>query len=780
MIPQEFSLLPPIDQRLATELNCNNKQVCAAIDLLDDGASVPFIARYRKEATGGLDDTQLRTLEKRLGYLRELEDRREAVINSVREQDKLDDALLEKLQLAATKTELEDLYLPYKPRRVTRAQKAIEAGLEPLAEQLLQNQHTDPLALAQKFSEPGSAYDTADKALEGARQIILERIAQTPELVRSLRELCWSTGIVTAKVVEGKEDSGSKYKDYFDHSESAQKIASHRILALFRARNEGVVHLDLEVPFDSEQDAMESHPAVRRIRAHFGFDEQATVGGAWLVKLAVMAWRAKIHLHLTMDIFNTLREQAEEQAIGVFADNLKDMLLAAPAGTKATIGLDPGLRTGVKVAVVDATGKLVDTATIYPHAPKKQWDSAKAELTRLIQKHDVKLIAIGNGTASRETEKLAGELLAGGNHKGFQKVLVSEAGASVYSASEAAAKEFPKLDVSLRGAVSIARRLQDPLAELVKIEPKSIGVGQYQHDVNQIKLGASLDVCVEDCVNRVGVELNTASAPLLARVSGLNSTLAENIVSYRDEHGPFASRAALLAVPRLGPKAFEQAAGFLRIKDGSNPLDASAVHPESYAVVKAMLDKLGLPCAEAMGKRQVLRELDPQAFTSATVGLPTVQDILIELEKPGRDPRGEFITVEFADGIEKPTDLRVGMRLQGQVSNVTNFGAFVDVGVHQDGLVHISQLSNQFVKDPRSIVKAGDIVTVWVIELDLARNRIALSMRGPQSEDQTTPSAPARSHKAKQPKQKKSARKPAAGTAGEGALAAAFRKAGRK
>ncbi|MFC4820113.1 Tex family protein [Dokdonella ginsengisoli] len=714
-----------IEQRIAQDIAAQPAQVKAAIELLDGGATVPFIARYRKEVTGALDDTQLRLLEERLGYLRELEDRRAAILASIEEQGKLDDALKAQILEADTKARLEDLYLPYKPKRRTKAQIAREAGLEPLALGLREDPTVAPEERAAAFVDADKGVPDVKAALDGARQILIESIAEDAALLGELRDWVWSKGQVRAKVVEGKENEGAKFRDYFDHAEAIGKIPSHRMLALLRARNEGVLALDLLPTAEPEQGNAE---AEGRVAAAAGIAARGRAADAWLLDTCRLAWRVKLHLSLTLDLFGRAREGAEDEAIRVFGDNLKDLMLAAPAGPKVVMGLDPGIRTGVKVAVVDATGKLLATSTVYPHEPRRQWDQSLAELGALCLRHGVALIAIGNGTASRETDKLAGELIKklGGT---IAKIVVSEAGASVYSASEMAAREFPGLDVSLRGAVSIARRLQDPLAELVKIEPKAIGVGQYQHDVNQIKLARALDAKVEDCVNAVGVDVNTASAPLLSRVAGLSSSVAENIVRHRDENGPFRTRQSLKKVPRLGDKAFEQCAGFLRIAEGDEPLDASGVHPEAYPVVARIVAACGREARQVIGDGALLRGLNPSQFTDERFGLPTVRDILKELEKPGRDPRPAFVAPTFAEGVEDLKDLVVGMVLEGRVTNVAAFGAFVDIGVHQDGLVHVSALSHKFVRDPREAVKAGDIVKVKVMEVDLQRQRIALSMR---------------------------------------------------
>ncbi|MGR8929236.1 MAG: Tex family protein [Gammaproteobacteria bacterium] len=713
-------------QRIADELSVKSQQVAAAVGLLDEGATVPFIARYRKEATGGLDDSQLRLLEERLIYLRELKDRRETILDSIRAQGKLTPALERAILEADTKTLLEDLYLPYKPKRRTKAQIAREAGLEPLADTLLENRDLVPEQVATAYIDNDKGVADVAAALEGARQIIMERISEDAELLAELRERIWTKGILHSSVVSGKEVEAAKFKDYFEYSEAINKIPSHRALALFRGRNEDLLTLALK---PAEQEQEEHQLCAQFVCRKLNISDIAKPANAWLAETARFAWKIKLFTRIDLDLKTRLREAAEIEAIRVFASNLRDLLLAAPAGHKATMGLDPGIRTGVKVAVVDATGKLLATETIYPHPPKNQWDQSIAVLARLINQHQVSLVSIGNGTASRETDQLVTDLMKTHKDLSVQKIVVSEAGASVYSASELAAKEFPDLDVSLRGAVSIARRLQDPLAELVKIEPKSIGVGQYQHDVNQVQLARMLDTVVEDCVNAVGVDVNTASAALLKQVSGLSASISENIVAFRNANGPFANREELKKIPRLGAKAFEQAAGFLRIVNGDNPLDASAVHPEAYPVVNAILDDTGKSIRDLIGQSQFLRGLNPANYTSAEFGVPTVTDILRELEKPGRDPRPEFKSVQFKDGVEKITDLQPGMRLEGVVTNVANFGAFVDIGVHQDGLVHISHLADEFVKDPRDVVKTGDMVNVRVLEVDVARQRISLSMK---------------------------------------------------
>ncbi|MEV2265448.1 Tex family protein [Nonomuraea africana] len=706
-----------IHQRIAEELGVREGQVQAAVDLLDGGATVPFIARYRKEVTGALDDAQLRTLEERLRYLRELEERRTAILESIESQGKLTDELREQIVAADTKARLEDIYLPYKPKRRTKAMIARELGLEPLADALLADPTLDPIATAGPYVVEGLA--DAAAALEGARAILIERFAEDADLIGTLRERMWSNGRAVSTVREGKEEAGAKFSDYFDFSEPFTKLPSHRILAMFRGEKEEILSVALEPEEGPEYEL--------RIAARFGISDQGRPADKWLNDTVRWAWRTRILVHLGLDLRMRLWQAAEDEAVRVFAANLRDLLLAAPAGTRATMGLDPGLRTGVKVAVVDATGKVVDTATIYPHEPKRQWDQSLAVLGALAQKHAVELIAIGNGTASRETDKLAGELVK--HMPGLTKIVVSEAGASVYSASAYASQELPDLDVSLRGAVSIARRLQDPLAELVKIDPKSIGVGQYQHDLAESKLSRSLDAVVEDCVNAVGVDVNTASAPLLTRVSGIGATLADNIVQHRDANGPFRSRTALKEVPRLGPKAFEQCAGFLRIPGGADPLDASSVHPEAYPVVRRILTAVGADLKSLIGNTATLRSLRPADFVDDTFGLPTVTDILGELEKPGRDPRPAFKTATFKEGVEKLSDLAPGMILEGVVTNVAAFGAFVDVGVHQDGLVHVSAMSRTFVKDPRDVVKPGDIVKVKVLEVDIPRKRISLTLR---------------------------------------------------
>jgi uncharacterized protein len=714
-----------INQRIATELNVGIAQVAAAVELLGEGATVPFIARYRKEKTGGLDDTQLRKLEERLGYLRELEDRRATVLRSIEEQGKLTPELAYAINAAETKVALEDLYAPYKPRRRTKAQIAREAGLEPLADALLANPGLAPNDEAKKFIDAERGVADAKAALDGARHILIERMGEEPKLVGALREWEWGEGVLTSSVQKGKKEEGAKFSDYFEFDQKIRDIPSHRALAMLRGRNEGVLDLDLDVAHEEGK----AYPAVLKVMSAFNIAERGRPADKWLSDTAQLAWKTRMAASIAADLLARLKERADAEAISVFSRNLKDLLLAAPAGQRATMGLDPGFRSGVKVAVVDATGKLVDTDTIYPHEPKNDWRGSLATLAALCMKHKVELVSVGNGTAGRETDKLVAELTAKMPNLKLTKVMVSEAGASVYSASELAAKEFPTVDVSIRGAVSIARRLQDPLAELVKIEPKAIGVGQYQHDVDQGGLAKSLDGAVEDCVNSVGVDVNTASAPLLARVSGLNQTLASNIVAFRDENGAFKARTALKRVPRLGPKAFEQAAGFLRIMNGKNPLDGSAVHPEAYPVVEKISAATNRPLKSIIGDRAFLKSLKPAQFADATFGIPSVTDIIAELEKPGRDPRPEFKTATFQEGVEKITDLKPGMQLEGVVTNVAAFGAFVDVGVHQDGLVHVSELADRFVKDPHEIVKAGDVVKVRVKEVDVARKRIALTMK---------------------------------------------------
>ncbi|GJA32716.1 MULTISPECIES: Tex family protein [Aeromonas] len=720
-----------IEHQIAGELNARPEQVQAAVRLLDEGATVPFIARYRKEVTGGLDDSQLRTLESRLGYLRELADRRQVILRSIEEQGKLTPELARELNDADSKTRLEDLYLPYKPKRRTKGQMAIEAGLEPLADLLLGDPMKDPEQEAVRFLNAEQGITDGKAALDGARYILMERFAEQADLLEKLRDYLWQNATLRARVVAGKEQEGAKFKDYFEHDEPLHKAPSHRVLAMLRGRNEGILNLALVTGEDEG-----TSPCEGIIAHHLRLNLQSRPADKWLQGVVSWTWKIKLSLQMETELIGRIRESAEEEAIKVFAMNLKDLLMAAPAGMRCTMGLDPGIRTGVKVAVVDATGKLVDRATIYPFEPKRQVDQSLKTLSELCQKHKVELISIGNGTASRETDRLVSDLFERYPAAKAQKIVVSEAGASVYSASELASQEFPDLDVSIRGAVSIARRLQDPLAELVKIDPKSIGVGQYQHDVGQSQLARRLDAVVEDCVNAVGVDVNTASVALLNRVSGLSQTLAQNIVAYRDENGAFQHRQQLLKVSRLGPKAFEQCAGFLRIRGGSNPLDGSAVHPESYPVVERILARLEQTVDSLLGNSSLLRTLKPTDYTDEQFGVPTVTDIIGELDKPGRDPRPEFKTATFKEGVEKISDLVPEMVLEGVVTNVTNFGAFVDIGVHQDGLVHISSLTDRFVKDPREVVKAGDIVRVKVLEVDVPRKRISLTMRLDEKADQ--------------------------------------------
>ena len=758
-----------IEQRIAEELGASPRQVEAAVQLLDEGATVPFIARYRKEATGGLDDAQLRTLEERLHYLRELEERRATILESIAGQEKLTPELEQAILAADTKARLEDLYLPYKPKRRTKAQIAREAGLEPLADALLENPALDPQATAAGYVDAEKGVDDSKAALEGAKQILMERFAEDAELAGELRERLWEKGILRARLLGEPRPEAARFQDYFGYEEPIARIPSHRALALFRGQNEGVLALELVI----DEDQPSPTHSESRIAARFGIEHRGRAADDWLAEVVRWTWKIKLFTRLDLDLKMRLREAAETAAIEVFAANLKDLLLAAPAGHHAILGLDPGIRTGVKVAAIDATGRVMATDTIYPHPPKRQWDQSIHRLAELIRQHRISLVSIGNGTASRETEKLVKELAKKHPELGLRFLMVSEAGASVYSASPLASAELPELDVSLRGAVSIARRLQDPLAELVKIDPKSIGVGQYQHDVNQSKLARSLENVVEDCVNAVGMDLNTASPALLARVSGLNSTLAQNIVEYRNANGPFSERKVLLKVPRLGPKTFEQAAGFLRIRDGSNPLDASAVHPEAYGVVERIAKKSGRELASLIGDRDFLRKLDAKAFTDERFGLPTVIDILAELEKPGRDPRPEFRTASFQEGVETLEDLEAGMVLEGTVTNVTDFGAFVDIGVHQDGLVHISALSHKFVKNPREVVKTGDLVKVKVMAVDLPRKRISLSMR--LDDDPRNQDAPAGKPKnSPRPRRHKQEKQPASTMAS--ALSAALKK----
>ncbi|MCU7817523.1 MAG: RNA-binding transcriptional accessory protein [gamma proteobacterium symbiont of Lucinoma myriamae] len=727
-------MLTPISQRIAQELNVNLSQVEATITLLDGGDTVPFIARYRKEVTGSLDDSQLRLLDERLIYLRELDERRMVILNTIEEQGKLTAVLKTSLLTAETKTRLEDLYKPYKVKRRTKAQLAREAGLEPLADSLLNDPTLAPDSYSVQFINQAPDQEnniaTVKDALDGAKQILMERFAENPELIGDLRESLWKNGLMVSKVVAGQEEAGSKFSDYFDTQEKLEDMPSHRILALFRGRKEGYLTINSEL----DDDLTKANPQALSLMEHkiahfFGIEDQGRPADKWLQEVVKWTWKIKVKTSLDMDLKKRLRENADEAAIDVFGKNLNDLLLASPAGQKVTIGLDPGLRTGVKVVVVDETGKFLDDATIYPHVPRNQWDQSLHVLSALAKKYNATLISIGNGTASRETDKLATDLIKQNPELRLNKIVVSEAGASVYSASELASKEFPDLDVSLRGAVSIARRLQDPLAELVKIDPKSIGVGQYQHDVSQTQLTKKLETIVEDCVNGVGVDLNTASVPLLTQVSGLSRTLAANIVAYREQHGAFKNRKELLKVSRLGDKAFEQSAGFLRVMNGTNPLDSSAVHPEAYPLVEKIVTNTSRDIRHLIGDRHFLKSLNPTDYIDESFGEPTVRDIIKELEKPGRDPRPEFKTAEFKEGVEEPKDLKPDMILEGVVTNVTNFGAFIDIGVHQDGLVHISQLADKFVKDPRDVVKAGDVVKAKVVEVDLKRNRIALTMR---------------------------------------------------
>jgi uncharacterized protein len=782
-------MLPSIEQRLAVELAAKPIQVAAAIALLDEGASVPFISRYRKEATGGLDDIQLRLLEERLRYLRELEDRRGAIVASIEEQGKMTPALLDAILHAEDKTRLEDLYLPYKLKRRTKAQIAAEAGLTPLADALLADPMLHPEEQAALYLKPAFSTEAGDNpgvadtkaALDGARQILMERFAEDATLLAALREYLTDHGIVESKVIDGKQDAGEKFADYFDYSETIGTIPSHRALALFRGRREEMLTVVLRLDTEEEKPKWDAphNPCESRISARFGVSAKNRPADKWLCDTVRWTWRVKIFMHLETELMTKLRESAEVEAINVFALNLKALLLAAPAGPRATMGLDPGLRTGCKVAIVDATGKVVDYTTIYPHQPRNDWEGSLHTLAQLAAKHNVALISIGNGTASRETDKLAQDLIKLRPELKLTKIVVSEAGASVYSASEFASKELPDLDVTIRGAVSIARRLQDPLAELVKIDPKSIGVGQYQHDVGQTQLARSLDAVVEDCVNAVGVDVNTASAPLLARVSGLNSSVAQSIVTYRDMKGMFTSRASLRNVPRLGDKTFEQAAGFLRVMNGENPLDASAVHPESYPLVERILADIKKDVKGVIGDERLLKAISPAKYADAKFGIPTITDILKELEKPGRDPRPEFTTATFKEGVEEIRDLRPDMILEGVVTNVAAFGAFVDIGVHQDGLVHISALSNTFVKDPHSVVKAGQVVKVKVLEVDEKRKRIALTMRlsdaAPQPGSKPEQRGDRNDAKRLSQHQQSNSRQPAA-TAGGNAMAAAFAK----
>jgi len=718
-----------IAQRIAEELAISENQVEVAIKLLDEGATVPFIARYRKEVTNGLDDTQLRTLEERLRYLRELDERRDSILNTIREQEKLSPELETAITEADTKSRLEDLYLPYKPKRRSKAKAAIEAGLEPLALDLLQNPTLDPDEAAAAYINSEKGIEDSKQALEGTRYILMEKFSEDAELLEELREYLWENASLSSKVAKNKEDKGAKFADYFDFDELLKKVPSHRALAMFRGREKRILRLSLPVLNQDKTEDIAPNYCEARIAAHFNLEDQGRPADPWLLETVHLAWRTKIRLHLDAQLITRVRDKAEDEAIKVFASNLHDLLLAAPAGLRTTIGLDPGLRTGIKVAVIDKTGKVLDTATLYPHPPKKQWRQSINKLLELARQYEVELISIGNGTGSRETERLVADLMKQNPDLQLSRLVISEAGASVYSASELAAEEFPDLDVSLRGAISIARRLQDPLAELVKIEPKSIGVGQYQHDVNKNHLAHSLDAVVEDCVNAVGVDVNSASVSLLSHVSGLNAGLARNIVEFRDEHGIFMNRNILKEVPRLGEKSFEQAAGFLRIMNGDNPLDASSVHPEAYPLVERIVANTDKPIKTLIGNTEFLRNIKPEDYMDDSFGVPTITDIFRELEKPGRDPRPEFKTPAFKEGVETLEDLEAEMVLEGVVTNVANFGAFVDIGVHHDGLVHISAMSENYVKDPREVVKAGDMVKVKVLEVDLKRRRIALSMR---------------------------------------------------
>ncbi|HHB1592880.1 TPA: Tex family protein [Vibrio campbellii] len=767
-----------ICRMIAQELNVRPEQVNAAVTLIDDGNTVPFIARYRKEVTGGLDDTQLRTLDSRLSYLRELDDRRQTILKSIQEQGKLTPELEQEITQADSKTRLEDFYLPYKPKRRTKGQIAIEAGLEPLADQLWNHPQTEPESEASKYLDADKGVADTKAALDGARAIIMERIAEDANLLEKIRSHLNRNAEMGARVVEGKEQEGEKFKDYFNHNEPLSKVPSHRALAMLRGRNEGFLTLAMNADPEQEEGARQSY-CETIIADHYGVTLSSAPADTWRKQVISWAWRIKVSMHMETELMGAMKERAEIEAIEVFATNLKDLLMAAPAGPRATLGLDPGLRTGSKIAIVDPTGKVLATETIYPHPPQKQYDKSAQIVDQLVRKYNVDLIAIGNGTASRETDSFVADVIKRGNLK-VQKIIVSEAGASVYSASELAAKEFPNMDVSLRGAVSIARRLQDPLAELVKIDPKSIGVGQYQHDVSQSMLAKRLDAIVEDCVNAVGVDVNTASAALLTRVAGLSSTIAQNIVDFRDENGRFEARTTLKKVPRLGPKAFEQCAGFLRIMDGKNPLDASAVHPEAYPVVKAISEKNNKDIKALIGDSSFLKGLHAVDYTDDNFGVPTITDIIKELDKPGRDPRPEFKTATFAEGVNSVSDLEPGMILEGVVSNVANFGAFVDIGVHQDGLVHISALTDRFVSDPREVVKAGDIVKVKVMEVDVQRKRIGLSMRmndepGQDNRSQRSSAAPRRNDQPqrRQPRRDESSSNSAMG----GAFAAAFAKA---
>ncbi|MFM2486097.1 Tex family protein [Celerinatantimonas yamalensis] len=762
-----------IDRQIADELAVKTEQVRATVALLDEGATVPFIARYRKEVTGGLDDTQLRTLFTRLSYLRELHQRRDSILDSIESQGKLTETLRQQIFEATSKTILEDLYLPYKPKRRTKGEIAKEAGLEPLANTLFDDPNQDPTILSERYLNIEAGFNDSKAVLDGARAILMERFAEDASLIGQLRTHLLDESQLVSRVIAGQEQAGQKFRDYFDYQEALKQVPSHRALAMLRGRNDGILQLalqwgDIEAP---------RSPAQSLIASHFGLSDQGRAADTWLQSVVQWTWRVKLSLSLENELLSQLRERADSDAITVFADNLKDLLMAAPAGPRVTLALDPGLRTGVKVAVIDDTGKILTTDTIYPHAPHKRWDQSLQTLAKLCRDSQVNLVSIGNGTASRETDKLVADLEAHYPALKLQRVVVSEAGASVYSASELASSEMPNLDVSLRGAVSIGRRLQDPLAELVKIDPKSIGVGQYQHDVSQVALSKRLADVVEDCVNAVGVDVNMASPALLEHVSGLSKALAQNIVQYRNEHGAFVNRKALLKVPRLGPKAFEQSAGFLRIRGGDNPLDASAVHPESYPLVKKLLADSHHDIKTLMGNSSALRQFEAQAYVDAQFGLPTVTDVLAELEKPGRDPRPEFKTAHFKEGVETLNDLKEGMRLEGVITNVTNFGAFVDIGVHQDGLVHISSLADHFVKDPRDVVKTGQVVSVKVLDVDLARKRVALTMR---MDEQTSPKSDESIASRTKPKSRTAKTSPPASPAGLGALADAFAKAGLK
>lgn len=737
--PTRSSAPLSIARIIAGELGVNERQVTVTMEMIDEGATVPFIARYRKERTGGLDDIQLRTLAERLTYLTELAKRRDSILSAIEEQNKLTDHLRRDIMAATTKVELEDLYTPYKQKRRTKATIAKEAGLEPLADRLLKDPTLSPVAEAKAYVSSKLGVADKESALEGARNIVVERMAETPKLVGKIRETVWKQGKLGSAMVKGKEAEGEKFSDYFDFDEPINEMPSHRALALLRGQKEGILRVSLDVPHEKSRE----HPAISEIRTEFGIAKRGRAGDDWLVDTAEAAWKSKLAPSSSRDLISRLKESADEEAIKIFSRNMHDLLLAAPAGPKVVMGIDPGIRTGCKIAVVDETGKLLDTATIYPHEPRKDRTGAMTTIAKLCRDHKVELVSVGNGTAGRETEKLVAELSSKLPQLNLTRIMVSEAGASVYSASELASKEFPDLDVSIRGAVSIARRLQDPLAELVKIEPKAIGVGQYQHDVDQGALARSLDGVVEDCVNAVGVDVNTASAPLLARVSGLNATIAANIVAYRDTNGPFKTRTALKKVPRFGPKAYELSAGFLRIMNGKNPLDASAVHPEAYSVVEQISKATGRRIDLIIGDKAFLSKLKPETFTNDDFGIPTVTDILSELEKPGRDPRPEFKTATFKDGVDKVSDLKPGMRLEGVITNITAFGAFVDIGVHQDGLVHISELSDTFVKDPHTIVKTGQVVSVLVKDVDEQRKRIALSMKSGGTKQRDPRPAPA-------------------------------------